>query len=115
MNSSLTKEGQAMNKLNELRKTKDVVTDILEQNTRARNDDAYLYLLVVKEFNSVAPDYPLELFLTDPMFNDIPCFETVRRARQRVQALRPELASDKRIEKLRHEQEQDYKAFASEI
>lgn len=104
-----------MTKLNELRKTKDIVTEILEQDRKARNDDSYLYLLVVSKFNRYAPDYSLELFLTDPMFKDIPCFETVRRSRQRVQALRPELASDKRIEKLRHEQEQDYRDFATEI
>ena len=104
-----------MTKLNELRKVKDIVTEILEHDRKARNDDAYLYLLVVSKFNRYAPDYSLELFLTDPMFNDIPCFETVRRSRQRVQALRPELASDKRIKKLRHEQEQDYRDFATEI
>ena len=103
-----------MKKLNELRKTTKVVERILEKDTRARNDDAYLYLLVVREFNRDAPDYSLEMFLTDPMFKYIPCFETVRRSRQRIQELRPELASDKRIEKLRREQEQDYIAFARE-
>ena len=103
-----------MKKLRELRQVKKTVTKILEKDTRARNDDKYLYLLVVREFNRDAPDYSLELFLTDSMFKDIPCFETVRRSRQRVQSLRPDLASDKRIKKLRKELEPEYRLFATE-
>ena len=103
-----------MEKLKELRHVKKIVTEILEQDTRARNDDKYLYLLVVSKFNREAPNYSLELFLTDPTFKDIPCFETVRRSRQRVQSSRPELASDDRIKKLRKELEPEYRLFANE-
>ena len=103
-----------MEKLNELRRVSKVVERILEEDKLARNDDSYLYLRVVREFNKHAPDYSLELFLTDPMFKDIPCFETVRRSRQKVQESRLDLASDKRIEKLRKELEKDYVAFSRE-
>ena len=103
-----------MTKLKQLRQVKKIVAKILEQDTRARNDDKYLYLLVVREFDRDALDYSLELFLTSSMFKDIPCFETVRRTRQSVQASRPELASDKRIEKLRKELEPEYRLFAKD-
>lgn len=105
-------------KLYQLRQVKKIVTAILEEDKKARNDDRYLYMQVIKRFEKIlglyALDYPLEMFLTDSMFKDFPCFETVRRSRQRVQAKRPDLASDKRIEQLRNEQEQDYRTFAKE-
>lgn len=107
-----------MTKLKELRQVKNIVTKILEADTKARNDDSYLYVQVIKEFEKIlglyALDYPLEMFLTDPMFKDFPCFETVRRSRQRVQETRLDLASDKRIAKRRKELEQDYVDFAKE-
>lgn len=107
-----------MKKLKQLRQVKKIVTKILEQDTRARNDDGYLYVRVIEEFEKVlglfASDVALCVFLTDPMFRCFPGFETVRRSRQSVQASRCDLASDKRIEKLRKELEPEYRLFAKE-
>ena len=107
-----------MKKLKELRQVTKVVTKILEQDTVARNDDSYLYVSVIKEFENIlglcASDVALEVFLTDPIFKGFPCFETVRRSRQKVQSSRLDLASDKRINELRKIAEQDYRAFAEE-
>ena len=94
-----------------------MVVEFLEADTLARNDDKYLYLLVVKRYAKIFDiniDCSLESFLLNPMYKGLPCFETVRRARQRVQQNRPELASDKRIAKARKDREQEYLKFARE-
>lgn len=99
-------------KKNELKSITKIVKTILEQDELARNSDKYLYMKVIEKLNADALDYALVLFLTDPMFNDLPCFESVRRARQKVQQHFPELAGSKRVQAARKEDEAEVKEFA---
>jgi hypothetical protein len=108
-----------MRKLQELKQVKKLVKSILEVDKQARNDDQYLYLQVLKHFEVVLEipvlNARLEDFLTNPLYIDFPCFETVRRSRQKIQEQNLHLASDKRIAELRVIAEQDYLEFAREV
>lgn len=105
-------------KLEELKATRDIVLEILKTDKLARNSDSWLFLLVTKVYEDKlkinAANASLEDFLTNPIYQDFPCFESVRRARQKIQEERIDLASDKRIEKLRKEQEKEFEQFSRE-
>lgn len=105
-------------KLDELKATRDIVFEILKVDKLARNCDKHLYLQVIKVYedkNKInAANASLEDFLSNPIYQGFPCFESVRRARQRIQEERIDLASDKRIEKLRKEQEKEFEEFSRE-
>lgn len=92
------------------------VKAILEADKQARNSDNYLYYTICKqilESQGMSIDrMPLALGLLYPGEYGLPKFESVRRARQKVQAAFPELASDARIEEMKAIREQVYKAFA---
>ena len=108
-----------MSKLQELKQVKQIVKSILEADKQARNDDKYLYVQVLKHFEQEYKipvlNARLEDFLTNPLYIDFPCFETVRRTRQKIQEQNLHLASDKRIAELRAIAEQDYLEFAREV
>ena len=46
--------------------------------------------------------------------DDLPSFESIRRARQRIQSLYPELRADAETEALREAEEAEYRNFAQE-
>ena len=100
----------------ELVKTSELVKGILEQDERARNSDEFLYLRVLGVLGEMKGidifEMSVPCFLLNRKEMNFPCFETVRRSRQKVQADFPELASVERVGKKRKENEQVYKAFA---
>jgi hypothetical protein len=92
------------------------VRDILENFKQARNCDGLLYLKVLEHY-SYQKDIELR-FLSVPVFLSrmdelgFPPFESVRRARQKLQATYPHLAADKAVEGFRMENETTYREFA---
>lgn len=102
--------------VNKLQNTGKLVKKILEADEQARNSDSFLYFRVLGvlgaekglDLNLV----PVTVFLLKMKEWGFPPFESVRRARQRVQAEFPELASCRKIEALRMENEKKYRAFA---
>ena len=105
-----------MKRMNELKSISMLVKVILEQDELARNSDSFLYFRVL---SFVAEEKGLDLFnITVPDFLmhmkawGLPGFETVRRARQKVQQHNPELASAERVAAFRQENEVEYRAFA---
>ena len=78
--------------MNHLKKIEDRVISILKTNVDARSDDM---ILIMHYYNRYATYLRAgELPFCDLAFNyksyGLPCFETIRRARQRVQSLFPE-------------------------
>ncbi len=107
-----------MNLKQQLNNTKTLVQTLLETDRKARSSDSYLYLRVLRivaiskgiDLNSLTvPD-----FLENMREMGFPCFETVRRNRQRLQAENPSLAADKFTAEKRTENETVYNAFAKE-
>lgn len=104
--------------MNELQTTEMLVKSILEVDKQARNSDSILYLRVLEQIaweEGICLDMlSVVNFLNAQNRLPFPPFESVRRSRQKIQAAHFELASDKRIAKLRKEKEAEYKAYALE-
>lgn len=105
-----------MSKAKQLITTTNLVKTILETNTQARNSDSYLYLKVLEH---IALQKGIDLQgLTVPNFLlslnvlGLPCFETVRRSRQKIQSEYPELAANKAVQEFRAANEQEYRGYA---
>jgi hypothetical protein len=92
------------------------VKSILEQDKQCRNSDSFLYLKVL---SVAAQQKGIDLekmtvpyFLVNLHGAGLPPFESVRRARQKIQAAHPELAACEAVEGFRAENEAEYRAFA---
>lgn len=89
-----------------------IVEEILRKDELARKDDCYLILEVVRRM------YPFEVGKTfaDVMFNAKSkgiSFESITRARRKVQQDYPELA-DEKVTEIRKEETQEYVDYATE-
>ncbi len=92
---------------------KDILTDIPE----TRNSDYYLYLKVLERTAEIngAPkpkDLTVSYFLRNAKKLKFPYFETVRRARQKIQEEIPELKSVPCVAKVKAEKEKAFREFA---
>ena len=105
-----------MSKRNELYTTKGLVKNILENNVKARNSDSYLYfqvLEVIADRENIALDnITVPAFLLGLSSSPFPCFESVRRARQQLQAANTHLAACEEVAEARAENEVEFRAFA---
>ena len=102
--------------MTELLTTTQLVQTVLLHEKQARNSDSFLYLKVLEHIaeekgidlqNLTVPD-----FLSSLNILPFPGFETVRRSRQRLQALNPLLAASDEVESFRADKEKEYRAFA---
>lgn len=101
-----------------LNQTKKLVEYILTIDERTRNSDSYLYLQVLRfialrsgiNLNKI----PVTEFLLNMNNYPFPPFESVRRARQKLQAEFPSLAACDTVQENRAEYEQIYHDFALE-
>lgn len=102
--------------MNGIFKTSKLVKAVLTDIPATRNSDSYLYLKVLER---VAGTTEIDLkgmtvpyFLCNIKKLNFPYFETVRRARQKMQRRYPELKAVDEIEAARAENETEYRAFA---
>ena len=105
-----------MNKLSELKQTRQLVKRILETNVKARNSDSYLYFCVIS-FRAAEKGIDLKgLSVAEYLLNmntlGFPPFESVRRSRQLLQAEFPELAGSEEVQEFRAENEAAFVAFS---
>lgn len=100
----------------DLKNTTALVKSILEQDKRCRNSDSFLYLKVLtaigKQRGIDIDKMSVPYFLLHLHGAGFPCFETVRRTRQKIQQHHPELAASERVEGFRMEKEAEFRAFA---
>jgi len=87
---------------------KDLVYMTLRTEPATRNSDRVLIYSIYKKFG-VNDGESFE----DVLFNeDLPSFETIRRARQKAQADFPNLRADETVEAFRSEREAEFREFA---
>lgn len=98
--------------MHDLYKVADIVKDILQENEQARNSDKLLYFEVCKRLNAWVLDERLGDFLLTFSDYNLPQFESVGRARRKIQAQFPELRPIKDVEVGRYERSIDYEKFA---
>ena len=105
-----------MKKAVELKKTTEIVRYLLENNIHTRNSDSFLYYKVL-EYISEQKGYSLKSMTVSVFFvfrkeYGFPCFESVRRARQKLQATYPELKACEEVEAVRSENEEAVRDYA---
>lgn len=92
------------------------VRSILERDEKCRNSDSFLYLQVLtevgKEKGIDIEKMSIPCFFLNFHGAGLPPFESVRRARQKIQAAHPELAACERVKGYRAANETEYRAFA---
>lgn len=102
--------------MNELKTVTERVRSILERDEKCRNSDSFLYLQVLtevgKEKGIDIEKMSIPYFFLNLHGAGLPPFESVRRARQKIQAAHPELAACERVRGYRAENETEYRAFA---
>lgn len=102
--------------MEELKSTAKIVKYILETNAKSRNSDDFLYYLVckgiLKKHGIDIKTIPFETALLWRKVYKLPPFETVRRARQKIQAECPLLASVIEVQTAKNDKMTDYRAFA---
>lgn len=105
-----------MDKRTELMTTTKIVKKLLEDDPRTRNSDSYLYLKVLqvveREKNINVNNVTVKTFLSNMIFWGFPPFESVRRARQKLQRANPELSAKPEIQAARKENEKVVKEYA---
>lgn len=101
-----------MGKLEELNTTEKIVKDILLKSPETRNSDNELYIKVAERLNANVLDKPFAEVMRGLKSLGLPCFETVRRTRAKIQAEHPELQSERFIKKCREENEKDFEEYA---
>lgn len=101
-----------------LKNTTAIVKAILEKDQRARNSDNFLYLRVIEhiaEREGFNLRYiTVSVFLKYMGAYGFPPFETVRRARQKIQREFPELSASKEVTDQRAENEEVFREYARE-
>lgn len=84
---------------------------IMQEDEKTRSSDSLLYYKVLEVYaeakgidihTMTVPELLLE------MYGDLPPFESVRRSRQKIQVLHPDLRAAPEVQRMRMEQEQEY-------
>jgi hypothetical protein len=101
-----------MDKAKELKTTTSIVREILEQDTRARNSDDYLYYMVCSQINEIMVHLPFWKVMLNRKDYKFPSFESVGRARRHLQSKFPELSADADVEAQRELNEEVFEEYA---
>lgn len=98
--------------MDNIRNTAMVVKQILKAVPDTRNSDDLLYIQVCSRMNEKALTMPFCQVLGMRKKLGLPPFESVRRARQKIQATHPELAGRTEVEGRRKFNEEIVKEYA---
>ena len=105
-----------MSKLNELVSLKHLVKSILESDTRARNNECFLYFRVLSEVARIKEvnldDMKVADFILNMPFNGFPSFECIGRTARKVKKEHPELSASEAVKAKRAEDEAAVRLFA---
>lgn len=102
--------------MTELKNITAQVKEILEKDKQTRSSDSLLYLRVLNRYcNSAGFDtstLSVDFFLRGMEVYGFPPFESVRRARQKVQQKYPELSANKAVQAMRAKKQREYLDYA---
>jgi hypothetical protein len=108
-----------MNKTIEINTTTAVVKEVLKAHEKARNCDDYLYFLVcsiIGQQNGFdVENMTMAHFLLYRKEFKLPSYETVGRARRKIQQCHPELAGSDVVEGYRTANEEPFKRYARAV
>lgn len=102
--------------MEKLRTTTNIVKYILETDEKARNNDGHLYYKVLDVCGQRDDVSYVHMTIRDLLPHikalGVPNFETVRRARQKIQHENPDLSACKKVAEYRSENEQKFRVYA---
>lgn len=98
-----------MGKSSELKRVTPMVKEILIKSVKARNSDAYLYCKVIEKVSKGASDRPFKEVIAD---TELPKYDTVTRARRKIQNSHPELVGSERVRYYRWANEETFRKYA---
>lgn len=93
----------------EFKQVRKLVKSILTDYPQTRNSDTALYIKIVSQINPQANDRPFAMVMSSLEELGLPCFETVRRTRQKLQAEFPELQACDEVQDFRTEREEEFR------
>ena len=93
----------------EFKRTRAIVKANLEECPKSRNSDNVLYTKVVEKLNKGALNKPFAEVMFTLEELGLPCFETVRRTRQKLQADFPDLQACDAVQDFRTEREEEFR------
>ena len=92
-----------------LRRIQDIVEYQLKHDEGTRNSDDYLYIKVLEY---VKPNITQRPFAEVLQSDSIPSYESVGRARRKIQAEKPWLKACEAVQRYRADNEQKYREYA---
>lgn len=99
-----------------LNTTANLVKEVLQEEPQTRSSDNLLYLKVIERISDEkhydVKNLSVYYFLTYMSSYGFPPFESVRRARQKIQAQHPELSANAKVQAQREINEAEYREFA---
>jgi len=98
--------------MSRIREVTPKVLDVLKMNPATRSSDRLLIKTVLTDCYGVNPFAPFGEVI---MREDLPTFEAIRRARQRIQEYCPEYRAEEPVESIRIEEQKDYIEYSQEI
>lgn len=98
-----------------IKRTSDLVKTILEEEPKARDSFDHLYYMVALKKNPASLGMPMAQVLMNRKVLNLPPFESVRRAWQKIRASYPELAGSDEVEAHRSVNEDIVKDYARGI
>jgi len=94
--------------ISRLKKTSERVEALLEKYPKTRGNDRLLEAVFYMEYHGITP---FDSFIEVMKREDLTNFETIRRARARVQEARIDLRADESIEDMRMNEQRGYLEF----
>ena len=101
-----------MSKSKELKTITAIVKDVLEHDPKARNSDEYLYYKICEIVGHRFIHLPFYQVIMNRKEYGFPPFETVGRARRKLQETHPELAGNSTVEAHRMMNEEVFRDYA---
>lgn len=102
-----------------IEKTSQLVKRILQDDSQARNSDDYLYYMVCKKIANKSGYTMNEISVFEFLLNrkkyGFPPYETVERARRKIQEKHPELAANSDVEAQRILNEEEFRNYARKV
>ena len=108
-----------MRKAKRIKDVEKRVKAILIEDRQARNSDSFLYLKVLQKMGAEKgidlDSLPITRFLLEMSEMGFPPFESVRRARQKLQEHNPDLRACEAVEEARAENELEYREYVRKV
>lgn len=95
-----------------LKNVEELVKRVLERNKFSRNDDFYLVVNVYCQINSDVRYKDFGYVMENHKHLKLPSFESITRARRKLQAKYPELRGSEAMTERRYREWQDFRTYA---